>query len=183
MRKIIISIIVLGLSAIIFVVAHKALSIKEIEKEKTTFTKSNSTKLPLFEFFTLDSIPYSRYSLKKDKSLVLVYFDPDCGLCNKSGKVFGSFKKFHEKSQVLFVSYSSKDKIEAYKKRHNLNLVPNIKFLQCSSEDFYALFKESITPTYFIYNTKQELIKKINDDVPVKTILRYIKAAQVDEQV
>ena len=30
MRKIIISIIVLGLSAIIFVVAHKALSIKEI---------------------------------------------------------------------------------------------------------------------------------------------------------
>ncbi|WP_445957577.1 peroxiredoxin family protein [Yeosuana sp.] len=180
MRKVIISIIFIGLSTILFIVINKAVTTIDIVNEKKTITKSSNNKIPLFEFFTLDSVAYSKYNLKKNKSVIIVYFDPDCSLCQKSGEFFSTFKKFHEDSQILFVSHNTKEKIKAYKNQNNLSNISNIKFLQCNEDNFYNLFKESSTPTYFIYNTKQELIKVINDDVPVKTILRYIKAAQID---
>jgi peroxiredoxin len=180
MRKIIISSIVIGLVAIVFIVINKAVTIEEATKDKTETTKLNSDKLPLFEFFTLDAIPYSKYNLEKNQSLIIVYYDPDCSLCAKSGEVFSTFKKLHASSQVLFVSHNTKEKIEAYRAQFNLEEIPNIKFLQSNADEFYKLFNESSTPTYLIYNTKQELIKIINDDIPVKSILRYIRAAQID---
>ncbi|MGZ0016472.1 TlpA family protein disulfide reductase [Yeosuana sp. AK3] len=180
MRKVIIGIIVIGLSTILFIVINKAVNTLGVVKEKKTITKSTSDKIPLFEFLTLDAVAYSKYDLKKNQSVIIVYFDPDCGLCQKSGEFFSTFKKFHEASQILFVSHNMIEKISDYQKHFKLYDVPNIKFLQCNEDNFYSLFKESSTPTYFIYNTKHELIKVINDDVPVKTILRYIKAAQID---
>lgn len=180
MRRIINAFIIVGLSAIVFVVINKAVSTEQVAKEKTTIADTNSDNLPLFEFFTLDDIPFSKYDLDDKKSLIIVYYDSDCGLCAKSGEVFSSFKKLHANSQVLFVSHNTKEKIKSYRERHFLEDVSNVKFLQCSAENFYKLFNESSTPTYLIYNTKQELIKAINDDIPVKTILRYIKASQID---
>jgi peroxiredoxin len=180
MRKIIISVIVIGLFSIIFVVVNKAIKIEQAVTEKTDITKTGSDKLPLFEFFTLNAVPYSKYNLEKNQSLIIVYYDPDCSLCEKSGEIFSTFKKLHASSQVLFVSHNTKEKIEAYREQFNLEEIPNIKFLQSNADEFYKLFNESSTPTYLIYNTKQELIKIINDDIPVKSILRYIKAAQID---
>jgi protein-disulfide isomerase len=180
MRRFIIGVIGIGLLSVIFIVVTKAVNTSELVQEKITVVESNSNRIPLFEFSTLDSLTYSKYDLNDNKSLILVYFDPDCGLCEKSGQVFNTFKKVHEASQVVFVSHNTKGKIIGYQERFNLDTVTNIQFLQCNADDFYTLFKETNTPTYFIYNTKQELVKIINDDVPVETILRYIKAAQIE---
>jgi peroxiredoxin len=114
MRKIIISVIVIGLFSIIFVVVNKAIKIEQAVTEKTDITKTGSDKLPLFEFFTLNAVPYSKYNLEKNQSLIIVYYDPDCSLCEKSGEIFSTFKKLHASSQVLFVSHNSKEKIEDY---------------------------------------------------------------------
>lgn len=182
MRTAVKTIIALSLLSIIVVVFKKVnqTSDKVIKNER--FEKVSTKRLPLFEFYTLDSVPYSKYTLEKDKNLVLVYFDPDCSLCEKSGEVFQSFKKIHQSSQVIFVSHnSSVEKIIQYQEKFKLNTISNITFLRCNEDNFFSLFKESSTPTYFIYNKKQELIKVINDDVPVKTILRYIKAGQIDK--
>ena len=182
MRKVVKTTIVLLLLCVIFIVLNKANQTSTKIETKKVLIKLNSKKLPLFEFYTLDSIPYSKYDLDENKNLVLVYFDPDCSLCEKSGEVFQSFKKIHQSSQVIFVSHnSSVEKIIQYQEKFKLNTIPNITFLRCNEDNFFSLFKESSTPTYFIYNKKQELIKVINDDVPVKTILRYIKAGQIDK--
>jgi len=181
MRSAVKIIIALSLLCILSIVLNKANQTSEKVNKNKVSVKVDTKNPPLFEFYTLDSIPYSKYDLEKDKSLVLVYFDPDCYLCEKSGEFFYSFKKFHELSQVIFVSHNSVDKITEYQEKFKLNNIPNITFLRCNEDEFFTLFKESSTPTYFIYNKKQELIKIINDDVPVKTILRYIKAVQIDK--
>ncbi|MBL86190.1 MAG: hypothetical protein CMO82_05985 [Winogradskyella sp.] len=181
MRKMVKITIALSLLVILFIVISKANQTSNEVEIKKSMVKTDSKKLPLFEFYTLDSIPFSKYDLNKDKNLVLIYFDPDCSLCEKSGEVFYSFKKIHEPSQVIFVSHNSNHKIIQYQKKFKLDNVPNITFLRCNEADFFTLFKESSTPTYFIYNKNQELMKVINDDVPVKTILRYIKAGQIDK--
>ncbi len=181
MRNVVKIIIILSLLSIVVVVFKKVNQLSDKVNNDKRFEKVNTKKLPLFEFYTLDSVPYSKYTLKKDKNLVLVYFDPDCSLCEKPGEVFQSFKRIHQSSQVIFVSHNSVEKIIEYQERFKLNTIPNITFLRCNEDDFFTFFKESSTPTYFIYNKKQELIKVINDDVPVKTILRYIKAGQIDK--
>lgn len=181
MRKVVKTIIALSLLGIILIVSNKANQTSKKVEEKKSLLQSENKKIPLFEFQTLDYTPYSKYDLKKDKNLVLVYFDPDCSLCEKSGEIFQSFKKIHEPSQVIFASHNSVEKINEYREKFKLNTISNITFLRCNEDDFFTLFKQSSTPTYFIYNKKQELIKVIDDDIPVKTILRYIKAGQIDK--
>ena len=59
----------IGLSTILFIVINKAVSTGEVVKEKMTITKSGSDRVPLFELFTLDSVPYSKCNLKKKKKI------------------------------------------------------------------------------------------------------------------
>jgi len=148
-----------------------------LQQTKTT------KRMPLFEFKMLDGTVFSKYDLPKDKATVIVYFDPDCRLCEKSGILFSTFKTMYEKSTVLFVSVNTTERIKVYRKKYGLENKSNILFLQSSEDDFYNLFKESNIPTYLIYNRSQYLVKIINDDVPVKIILRYIKAAQLEKQL
>jgi peroxiredoxin len=181
MRKIIIIAIILGLLTILFFVIKKGVDIKTAHKDKTEHLKEETSKnMPLFEFTTLEGGIFSKYNLIKNKATIIVYFDPDCSLCEKSGTLFNKFKTLHKNSNVLFVSSNSIERIKEYQKQFELENIPNITFLESKGDEFYNFFKESNTPTYLIYNKSQKLVKIINDDVPVKIILRYIKAAQIE---
>jgi peroxiredoxin len=181
MKKTIIIAIILGLLTVLFFVIKKGLDIKTEHKDKIEDLKKNTSKnIPLFEFTTLEGGIFSKYNLIKNKATIIVYFDPECNLCEKSGEMFSKFQAIHKNANVLFVSPSSIEKIKKYQEQFNLKNITNITFLQCKKDDFYTVFKESGTPTYLIYSKNQKLIKIINDDVPVKIILRYIKAAQIE---
>ncbi len=181
MRKILIISIIFGLITVLFIVIQKGFqtSVKHTEKKEVS-DKKKSKKIPLFEFSTINGEVFSKYNLEKNKATIIIYFDPDCGLCEKTGTIFSKFKSIHKNSNVLFVSSNSKEKIEKYREKFELDQLSNIVFLRSNEDDFYNAFKESHTPSYFIYNTKQKLVKIINDDVPVKIILRYIKASQIE---
>ena len=178
MRKTIIVAIILGLITVLFFVIKKGIDINTKNLYKSEHLKEDTSKnMPLFEFTTLVGANFSKYNLIKNKATIIIYFAPDCSLCKKSRTIFSKFKALHKDSNVLFVSPSSSEKINEYQKQFNLE---NIMFLQCKANDFYNFFKESSTPTYLIYNKSQKIIKVINDDVPVKTILRYTKASQIE---
>jgi peroxiredoxin len=181
MKKTIIIIIILGLTTVLFLVFKKGFDVKTVLSNKKEYLKKDiSKKMPLFEFTTLKGDLFSKYNLIKNKATIIVYFDPDCSLCEKSGTLFSKFESLHKDSNVLFVSPSTTERIKEYQKQFNLENILNISFLQCNDNDFYNTFKESSTPTYLIYNKNQKLLKIINEDVPVKIILRYIKAAQIE---
>ncbi|WP_298951976.1 hypothetical protein [uncultured Nonlabens sp.] len=182
MRKIYVVIIASLLLSVIMIVTLKAQDVKEnheIVKEESDITSLNN-QIPLFEFLQQDGTPFSKYDLDKQRNLILVYFDPDCGLCEKSGAFFKTFAKLHASSQVIFTSPASWDNMIDYKERHELDKVSNVSFLQCDSDQFFTLFKEAGTPTYFIYDKKQELVKTINDQLPAPLLIKYIKGAQME---
>jgi len=182
MKKLLIIGILLGLGLLLFLVFNKGQEVAFQHHKNTVLQQINTAKrMPLFEFKKMDGSIFSKYDLPKDKATVIVYFDPDCELCKKSGMLFSTFKTLHEKSTVLFVSSSTTERIKIYQKKYGLENKSNILFLQSSEDDFYNLFKESSTPTYLIYNRSQYLVKIINDDVPIKIILRYIKASQLEK--
>ncbi|MCV6628673.1 MAG: hypothetical protein OIF50_02315 [Flavobacteriaceae bacterium] len=180
MKKTIKLIITLLLTSIVYIVVQKAKATSQYLYEKKLKSITTHQSIPPFEFSTIDNTSFSKDDLVKDKNLVIIYFDPDCSLCEKSGKIFQSFKGIHKPSQVIFVSHSSIEKILDFQIKFQLDKISNILFLKCNQGDFQTLFNQSNTPTYLIYNKKQELVKAIIDDVSVKTILRYIKAGQID---
>lgn len=135
--------------------------------------------MPAFEFQTFDGESFSWLDIKQKPSII-IYFDPDCELCEKSGRIISKFQSVHEKNMVIFVSSNNKQKVEEYSVHHKLNKIPNVNFYYCSEVDFASQFKYVSTPSYFIYNSSGNLIKNINEDVPPRIILRYIKASQID---
>jgi peroxiredoxin len=173
-------IIIISIISLVSVVLYQFNSLK-LDNNKNTIVKNSESNIPLFEFTTLKGDIFSKYDLDKNRSTIIIYFDPDCGLCKKSAKIFYRFQKAHKDSQVLFVSSSTTLQIESFIKKFKLNEVININFYTVEFDTFYKLFNETNTPTYIIYNTKGEHIKTINEEVPVKILLRYIKAAQANE--
>ena len=176
-KKIISAAIIILLVFLFFIVYNKACKITYAHRLQNENTKVKK-KMPLFEFEKLDGSIFTKYDLQKGKSTIIVYFDPDCGLCDKTGKFFNLFHKAYNNCGVLFISSNSNELILNYRERLELGHIPNIEFLKCSPGQFYNFFKESNLPTYLIYDKNNELIKVINDDVPVSIILKYIKVAQ-----
>jgi len=173
-------IIIISIISLVSVVIYQFNNLK-LDNNKDTVVKNSKSSIPLFEFTTLQGDIFSKYDLDKNRSTIIIYFDPDCGLCQETAKIFYKFQKIHKDSQVLFVSSGDNLDIENYIKKFKLNEVSNINFYTIEFDDFYKLFNETNTPTYIIYNTKGKLIKTINEQVPVKILFRYIKAAQVNE--
>lgn len=173
-------IIIISIISLVGVVLYQFNSLKLDNNENAT-VKNSKSNIPLFEFITLKGAIFSKYDLDKNRSTIIIYFDPDCGLCEKSAKVFYKFQKIHKDSQVLFVSSSDTIQIKKYIKKFQLNKILNVNFYTIGFDTFYKLFNEANTLTYIIYNTKGELIKTINEEVPVKILFRYIKAAQANE--
>ena len=168
-----------AISAFVFIKAIDISKKQEIASSEPASKAANNNNLPLFEFLQKDGNVFSKYDLDPERGTIIVFFDPDCGLCAKSGSFFKTFAGIHEQSQVLFTSAASWDKMDKYSREHKLQEVKNVTFLQSDLNQFISLFKEVGTPTYFIYDTHQKLVKIINDDIPTTTLLRYIKASQL----
>jgi len=181
MKKGAIVVIIFSLLILIAVVVYKFNSLKLEPKEIESALIKKKSNIPLFEFTSIEGTTFSKYDLQKNRATILVYFDPSCSLCEKSALLFYKFQKLHNTSQVLFVSTSNIEQIKTYIKKFNLENVSNIKFYTTSFDSFYNIFKETNTPTYILYNKDGEHIKTINEEVPARIILRYIKAAQAND--
>jgi len=180
MKKGALLIIIVSIISLVGVILYQFNSLKLDDKTVET-VKTAKLTMPLFEFTTLNGTKFSKYDLDKNKAAIIIYFDPECELCERPAKILYKFQKIYKASQVLFVSSSTAEKTRDYIKKFKLNRVSNIKFYLTDFDMFYKLFNETKTPTYFIYNNKGKHIKTINDKIPVKTLFRYIEAAQQNE--
>jgi len=180
MKKGALLIIIIGITLLVSIVLYQFTNLK---LNKTTVVASNTAKLniPLFEFTALNGSTFSKYNLDKNKATIIIYFDPECGLCERPAKICYKFQKIYKDTQVLFVSSNTVKKIQGYIKKFHLENIPNINFYTVDFNTFYKLFNGVDTPTYFIYNTKGKHIKTINDEVPLETLFRYTIAAQQNE--
>ena len=180
MKKVALLIIVVSIIALVGVILYQFNSLK-LDDKTVEIVKTAKLAMPLFEFITINGTKFSKYNLDKNKATIIIYFDPECGLCERPAKILYKFQKIYKASQVLFVSSSTVEKTKDYIKKFKLDKISNINFYLTDFDMFYKLFNETKTPTYFIYNSKGKHIKTISDKVPVKILFRYIEAAQKNE--
>jgi len=127
-RKIAISIISVLMISILYTVFQKSRVAIEKVKPQKKIVEIESNKIPLFEFKNWDGSTFSKNNLSKEKSIIIVYFDPQCGLCEKSGQLFNRFYKIHNDSEVLFVTSNTHEITLNYVERFGLDTIANIRF-------------------------------------------------------
>ncbi len=172
-RLILVSALALILGLIIFQ-SDKFLRFKY---RKTERSHVMSGVVPDFQFYDLSNNLITNNLFFKGRSLVIMHINTDCDMC--SSKVKSLLKYIHEVEGADIVLSSSEDKntLKTFHELNNLKNYPQIHLVQSESDFFYKNFGSSFIPLVLVFNHEGLLVKKIDDTVPIGTIIKYIKIA------
>ncbi|WP_461636524.1 peroxiredoxin family protein [Labilibaculum euxinus] len=175
MRKITAGISIVSIMVLmLFLTIRKASKVKAGMPEKTIVELN---EIPEFEFDNTENRSVSNLDLETGKSVLIIHFSPTCDFCDQEARIIFNYYSEFENSQILFVSNHSKKSITQFSEKHQLNGFPNLQFLQYKKDKFEELFGTHKLPSIFIFDTQFHLLKKIEEGVSAKTLIKYTRAA------
>lgn len=146
------------------------------QKDSSAIGLSKFETIPSFNIYTLpDSTSFSNKNLKKDKPLIIIFFNPDCEHCQKETKELLAYKNELKNIQILMVSPSSYDLVKQFYQEYTLSTMPNIKMGQDANYNLGRLFNLRTFPSIFIYDNKGKLAKAFIGNAGVPAILDATK--------
>jgi len=159
----------------IILTTYKAIQVKATVK--TTTKKVELSKLPEFEFENTKGGNFSYWDIETDKSVLIIHFSPTCDMCDMEAKILLNYYREFQNSEILMVSKSKVADIKKFAKKHHLESIPNIQFLKYQEDQFQEIFGTHEIPAILIFDTHLKLLKKIEEGVTVKTLVKYTRAA------
>ncbi|RZT92462.1 AhpC/TSA family protein [Ancylomarina subtilis] len=169
----------IGIASIIcgmlILTTYKAIQVKA--RVKKIPKKIELSELPEFEFENTKGGNYSYWDIETDKSVLIIHFSPKCDMCDMEAKILFNYYSEFQNSEILMVSKSKKFDIKKFAKKHQLESFPNIQFLKYQEDQFEEIFGTQKLPAILIFDTQLKLLKKIEEAVTVKTLVKYTRAA------
>jgi|APTNR8051073442_1049403.scaffolds.fasta_scaffold03016_6 peroxiredoxin len=156
-----------------------ALVIREAKRASTSVSKAElkvENVFPSFIFKELDGGILNSLDMGGQKSIMIVLFNTTCDYCHDKMTKLIEYSSEFDHSQILFISSESIEDISKFRDQYKSEKL-NIKFLHASFEEIQDSFPAKTIPAIWIYNRKKMLVKKIDDIVPMKIIVKYIRAA------
>jgi hypothetical protein len=125
----------------------------------------------------MDSITLFRSEdIPSGKPIVMIYFRTDCPYCQEETKNIinniTTFKNF----QVYFLSGSSLKDIKDYAQSFHLNQYPNIIVGKDYAHSFTQVYKPNSVPYLAIYNSRKELLKIYDGNIPINVLIAAIQS-------
>ncbi len=164
--KVVVILVLLCSSFLVYKIVVKANRKKECERKTQV--------LPVCVFNLAYGGTFDIKSLE-GKSAAVMFFNPGCEHCEYEGEALSNNRVSLSEKEILMVSFSPRDSIKAYAKRHRLVGMPNIRFATDSLAKAYALFGVQTIPTTFIYSSDGGLRKRFNGEVSIKALLRDLR--------
>lgn len=118
-----------------------------------------------------DSINLKTYS--EEKLLILDFWFTDCPPCIKDHKTIREFQKSEIANNIKIIGISTDDKLkdwQTYLKSNKINWL-NYMEEQDAEETYTEKLGISSYPTYFIINTKGEIMAKSHSFIGIKTMI------------
>ena len=169
----------IGIASIIcgmlILTVYKAVEVKATEKAAPE--KIELSELPEFEFENTKGGNFSYWDIETDKSVLIIHFSPDCDFCDMEAKILFDYYSEFQNSEILMASRVKTTDIKKFAKKHHLESFPNIQFLKYQEDQFYKIFGTQKNPSILIFDTHLKLLKKIEEAVTVKTLVKYTRAA------
>lgn len=99
------------ITIIAFLVLMLSLTVKkalDVERKLPNKELTEITKIPSFRFGGFNNETIDNLDLETGISTIIIHFSPSCDFCDEEAKIIGNYFQEFEKSQILFVSNSSK---------------------------------------------------------------------------
>lgn len=136
--------------------------------ERINTTRNQRQQLPNARFTTLTGSNYTLGNITHD-TLVMVYFNPDCGHCRDFGTALNLQAKRFKNHFFVWVSPAPDSLIAAYQTELLPNL-PNGILLRDTTHAFYQAFGYQTFPSVLVYHHRQ-LFTAYQGDVKPELLL------------
>ena len=134
--------------------------------------------IPKFEFQNIDGFIFTQQNVKQNTPTLFVYYSSDCDYCNNEAQmIHENIHKFN-KTQILFVSFETPNKIKKFAQQHQLNNYDNVTFLHDSKLTFATTFDVTSLPCLVLYDKNQKLIEKIKGQIKPENLVKKLIGVQ-----
>ena len=149
---------------------------KEVETTKGQGETTSSLEfLPDILFPDLDG---NYFNWQPDQySTLVMFFDPDCSLCEDKIKEIQRYSEEFAKTRILLISPSLHTRLVEFSSHHKFGQFENLTVLQADYESFYNSFNTTKISTIFIFDPDGRKLVTIQDEVNIKTVIKYIRVA------
>lgn len=145
---------------------------------KAGFTQTDSSLLylrfpivPTFKLINIaDSSFFTKASLKKNKSTVIIIFSPTCENCVDETKELKEKMGLFKKAQIVMVSPLEYSYLRQFYDDNKIGDYPTITMGRDPGYFLGTFFKVRSLPSIFVYNKKGNFVKAFIGSTPVEEI-------------
>jgi len=137
--------------------------------------------LPAFNILDMDSSTiFNTYNIPEGNPIVIFFFSPDCGHCQRTMKrITRSMDSLEGVNFYLATPQHSFTEIRQFYKDHHLNKYKNIKIVGRDYEFFFGTFYGiKVVPDLAIYDAHKKLVKLIQGESNAKEIYEALHPAK-----
>lgn len=141
----------------------------QTKPEKPQELKTVVNDLPQMEITFLDGTKKQARELK-GKTLLVMFF-PDCEHCQDEARAMHGRLDAFKAYNIYYLSSNPKEEVAAFAANYELDDKPNVKFGMVPGESVINNFGPIPTPSIYIYNEEQRLIKKFEGQTDIEIII------------
>ncbi len=142
---------------------------EKISRKK--LASENVETLSNLSLFDLDS---TRYYLKPDRKIILIYFDSGCDYCQTEINDLSINIDSLQNLDIVLMSSELISAIKLYAQQNSQLQLPNIRFVKINREDADRTFGSLAVPQLFIYDTGGKLLKRFNGETKIASLFQYL---------
>lgn len=147
----------------------------QAQKQKTYPYQKDST-LPEFQLLETDSTTWFKSEeLPKNKPVMIVYFNPECGHCQLTAHEFMQKKEEFKDVFFVWVTYrATMEEIKQFADDAKMNDDKNIVYGKEMKYTIVPFFNVQYTPYMAVYNEKGKLLQTFDGGTDPDTIYRLL---------
>lgn len=156
---------------ILFTLGLFAALIAKKHKQKETTIEQRQV-LPALSFKDLNDKPLK---VEKNKSVVVIYFHPDCDYCSLEMDYIRDNIDALRDSEIVLISSADRATTRPFVAKKGVDLFTNVKIGIDENDEFFRSFASRMIPSIFIYDKKGRLQKFYKGETSIETILKYLQ--------
>ncbi len=129
--------------------------------------------LPYFNILQGDSTWFNRWNIPKNKSVVIVYFSPECGHCQLTAQRFADSMSLFKNTFFVWISSYKPEQIKKFAHQYKLDQFDNVRLGRDTSYSIPVFYQVKFTPFMAIYNKKGNLVQAFEGGEQPSIIAKY----------
>ena len=131
--------------------------------------------VPNFTLLSLDSIAFTQTVLGKEKSTIIMLFNPECEHCQEQLKLLLSLPEVAAKATLILTATETLQKIKIFYNKFQLQKYPWVVIGKDYKYFFGGFYQPKTIPVLAFYNKQQQLVYFNQGNVKKKAITEAIK--------